>query len=134
MGTKNNPGKFDCYSRLDPDEPHFVLMGRDPAAPIMIMFWADIRSRMGEEQEKIEEALECADACAVWLHDHGKGEKYKAALVAAEESLVARDNERIKQLETENQELLEEVTRLRLLYDQPHLVTPEALFKKEGEG
>ncbi|HAW11807.1 MAG TPA: aspartate decarboxylase, partial [Chloroflexi bacterium] len=31
MGTKNNPGKFDCYDDAHPDEPMFVLLGRDPA-------------------------------------------------------------------------------------------------------
>ena len=29
MGTKNNPGKFDCYEHAKPDEPMFVLLGRD---------------------------------------------------------------------------------------------------------
>lgn len=29
MGTKNNPGKYDCYAKLEPDEPHFVLRGKD---------------------------------------------------------------------------------------------------------
>ena len=23
MGTKNNPGSYDCYANLDPDEPYF---------------------------------------------------------------------------------------------------------------
>ena len=26
MGTKNNPGKFDCYANAKPDEPLFVLL------------------------------------------------------------------------------------------------------------
>lgn len=129
MGSKNNPGKFDCLSKADPDEPMFVLLGRDPAAPILINLWADIRSRMGEEQEKIEEACACAETCTEWLATHGKFEKFKAALVVAEECMV---DERIKQLETENQELLEEVTRLRLLYDSPHLIVKEALMQKEN--
>lgn len=30
MGTKNNPGKFDCYDAALPDEPMFVLLARDP--------------------------------------------------------------------------------------------------------
>jgi hypothetical protein len=28
MGTKNVPGKFDCYANALPDEPTFVLLGR----------------------------------------------------------------------------------------------------------
>lgn len=29
MGTKNNPGEFDCYANAAPDEPMFILLGRD---------------------------------------------------------------------------------------------------------
>ena len=32
MATKNNPGKFDCYTNAEPDEPMFILLGRDPVA------------------------------------------------------------------------------------------------------
>lgn len=100
MGTKNNPGKFDCLSKAEPDEPMFVLLGRDPAAPILINLWADIRSRMGEEQEKVEEACACAEACMKWLYDHDKKGVFEAALVVAEECM--RDEAqgvRVKQLE-----------------------------------
>lgn len=27
MGSKNNPGKYDCYEAADPDEPMFILLG-----------------------------------------------------------------------------------------------------------
>jgi hypothetical protein len=30
MGTKSNPGPFDCYAKAEPDEPMFVLLARDP--------------------------------------------------------------------------------------------------------
>ena len=33
MGTKNNPGQFDCYRNAEPDEPMFVLLARDERAP-----------------------------------------------------------------------------------------------------
>ena len=46
MGTKTNPGPFDCYAAADPDEPIFILTARDPAAPDAIEDWADIRSKM----------------------------------------------------------------------------------------
>lgn len=29
MGTKTQPGRYDCYNTLKDDEPHFVLMARD---------------------------------------------------------------------------------------------------------
>jgi hypothetical protein len=30
MGTKNNPGNFDCYLNAASDEPMFIVLGRDP--------------------------------------------------------------------------------------------------------
>lgn len=109
MGSKNNPGKFDCYSKAEPDEPVFVLLGRDPAAPILINLWADIRSRMGEEQEKIEEACACAEACTTWLVMKGKYEKFKAAIVTTEEIFSVSDSERLRELETLVREMREQL-------------------------
>ena len=43
MGTKNNPGKFDCYEAAAPDEPMFILLARDPVAPYLVRIWASIR-------------------------------------------------------------------------------------------
>lgn len=43
MGSKNNPGKFDCYEAAHPDEPLFTLLARDPAAPGMLRIWAALR-------------------------------------------------------------------------------------------
>lgn len=40
MGTKLNPGKFDVYGALLPDEPYFVLAARDPSAPEMLRIWS----------------------------------------------------------------------------------------------
>ena len=40
MGTKNNPGEFDCYENAEPDEPIFVLSARDPSAPLIVRQWA----------------------------------------------------------------------------------------------
>lgn len=44
MGTKNNPGKFDCYASAEPDEPMFVLLARDPSAPWLTVAWAALRN------------------------------------------------------------------------------------------
>lgn len=43
MGTKNNPGNFDCYTNAEPDEPMFILLGRDPLAPALVKIWAAMR-------------------------------------------------------------------------------------------
>ena len=75
MGSKNKPGAFDCYSKAEPDEPMFVLLGRDPSAALLIGMWAALREAMGEDEEKVDEARDCADACLKWARDHGKSER-----------------------------------------------------------
>lgn len=62
MGTKNNPGKFDCYANAEPDEPMFVLLGRDKHAPLLVKLWAEMRKLDGEDPSKIDEAFKCAHA------------------------------------------------------------------------
>lgn len=65
MGTKNNPGPFDCYAKADPDEPIFVLRAKDPLAPALVRLWAHVRmvydSAKGEhDASKYREANDCA--------------------------------------------------------------------------
>ena len=79
MGTKNNPGQFDCYEHADPDEPMFVLLARDRCAPEVVRTWATMRENKlrasdvtctpGEvmaELDQIAEARRCADLMEVW--------------------------------------------------------------------
>lgn len=77
MGTKNQPGAFDCYANAMPDEPMFVLLARDKAAPSLIRTWCTVRlSEMGaglrstEELPMIREAQACADAMEAWRKEH----------------------------------------------------------------
>lgn len=94
MGTKNNPGEFDCYADLDPDEPHFVLRATDPQAPALLRKWASDRDAklpdrirylggdsrgtweqpdadyVARQQAKIAEARYCAAQMEVWAHEH----------------------------------------------------------------
>jgi len=63
MGTKNNPGTFDCYDNAEPDEPMFVLLARDPQAPRLVRSWADVRAMA---VAKVAEARACADAMDAW--------------------------------------------------------------------
>ncbi len=60
MGTKNNPGKFDCYESALPDEPMFVLLARDPHASLLVDLWADLRELHAGNPSKVAEARECA--------------------------------------------------------------------------
>lgn len=89
MGTKNNPGKFDCYANAEPDEPMFVLLGRDPTAALVVTFWRAMRmqlcpddARLALEHHKLEEARTCSLAMETWAREHGKGEAVEAALIA----------------------------------------------------
>lgn len=67
MGTKNNPGKYDCHEHALPDEPLFTLLARDPAAPSLVRAWADKREKLGTAStEKLAEARACADAMEAW--------------------------------------------------------------------
>lgn len=80
MATKNNPGKFDCYANAAPDEPLFILRATDNLAPWIVRIWASAREKNWTQlisavygltvtarlkpthnQEKINEALNCAD-------------------------------------------------------------------------
>lgn len=67
MGTRNNPGVYDCLGTLDPDEPFFVLKGRDPHAADLVRLWAHERRsyisagiKPAEDEAKVKEALACA--------------------------------------------------------------------------
>lgn len=89
MGTKNNPGKFDCYAAAEPDEPMFVLLGRDPHAAVLVTLWALLRGgqvikaiallattkwedvwpeKYVKDREKIDEARACAAAMQAWYN------------------------------------------------------------------
>lgn len=73
MGTKNNPGKFDCYHNALPDEPMFILLGRDGLAPELVEAWALRRLKQVEEgirpeadRAMAQEAYDCAQAMERW--------------------------------------------------------------------
>ena len=70
MATKNNPGKFDCYANAHPDEPMFVLLGRDKQAPKAIREWIRLRKESGEKDpEKFAEAEATAEVMEKWAHE-----------------------------------------------------------------
>ena len=69
MGTKNNPGEFDCYANADPDEPMFILLGRDRHAPALVEMWAAMRESEGELPAKVAEARACAQSMKHWQVD-----------------------------------------------------------------
>lgn len=87
MGTRTNPGRFDCHAAALPDEPLFTLLARDPLAGFLVSIWASVRMgdfeaaeakfrKMMEKNlvaycnepdvEKAEEALDCAMNMFAW--------------------------------------------------------------------
>lgn len=73
MGSKNNPGEFDCYANALPDEPMFILLARDPWAPNLVEEWAIKRQRdiiLGirplADQKMVDEAQACAKTMREW--------------------------------------------------------------------
>lgn len=66
MGTKNQPGAFDCYAAADPDEPMFILLARDPDAPQLLRLWADLRAQRGEDDAKVADARSTATTMERW--------------------------------------------------------------------
>jgi hypothetical protein len=48
MGTKSNPGEYDCYSKARPNEEMFSLLDRDPLAPFLVSIWSKVR--MGDPE------------------------------------------------------------------------------------
>ena len=79
MGTKNNPGQFDCYQNAGPDEPMFVLLGRDKHAAGLVRLWAMLRHKDGEDEDKVAEALACADAMDAHARALGKDASLETA-------------------------------------------------------
>jgi hypothetical protein len=43
VGSKNAPGRFDCYWAAAPDEEMFTLLARDDLAPGLTNIWALLR-------------------------------------------------------------------------------------------
>ncbi len=97
MGTKANPGAFDCYANAEPDEPLFVLLGRDKHAPTLLWLWAALRELDGETSEKVYEARQCSVDMIAYQHDHGRETVgiAQSALVAVME-LMRAANQAVK--------------------------------------
>lgn len=74
MGTKNNPGAYDCYENAGPDEPMFILLGRDKFAPTLVELWAHARESDCEAMDKVTEARDCVAAMRQELYVRRKAE------------------------------------------------------------
>lgn len=75
MGTKANPGLYDCHANAEHDEPLFTLLARDKHAPALVRQWAIMRAMEGEPLDKVREAFKCADDMERWRAHHRLGAK-----------------------------------------------------------
>lgn len=67
MGTKANPGKYDCYAKAAKDEPIFVLRANDPLAPRIVRMWAAMaESGDSHALDKTHEARKAAFEMEEW--------------------------------------------------------------------
>ena len=73
MGSKNEPGAYDCYANAEPDEPMFILLARDISAPDVVEKWAEDRMRaivLGlkprSDLPMVDEAQQCARNMRAW--------------------------------------------------------------------
>lgn len=74
MSSKARPGQFRCYEAALPDEPFFVILARDPAAPATLEFWARERMRLGkvvetDDRDRIKAAIDESKDFQQWRDD-----------------------------------------------------------------
>jgi|HubBroStandDraft_3_1064219.scaffolds.fasta_scaffold58488_2 hypothetical protein len=97
MATKNNPGKFDCYANAKPDEPYFLLLGRDATAPLIVLAWIALRAKCGfNDVEQLKEARACALAMQAYAVSIGKKDLVSRAKQKAASLLVQHASEVIE--------------------------------------
>ena len=72
MGTKTDPGRFDCHGAAAADEPIFTLRANDPLAPDLVREWA-----ARYLAEKAENALQ--DTASGFQPDTGPSRRWTKA-------------------------------------------------------
>ena len=100
MGTKRNPGDYDCYASAEDDEPIFILLGRDKDASTIVRFWAACRESLieqgikpPEDMKQVNEARQCAYEMDRWRN-------MKKMLISTDE-YNASDNNSTKSMGTQ---------------------------------
>lgn len=60
INTLDRPSEFDAAAKLRPDEPYFLLIGRDRSAPELVQQWADNNRKraLSEREDMSEEELD----------------------------------------------------------------------------
>lgn len=87
MATKLNPGPVDCYAKLEPDEPFYLLMARSRLAPLharMELLNRQWEIRLGlrpdtlEERVQIAEGFACVTEMEIWYRQWETRRKVEA--------------------------------------------------------
>lgn len=88
MGTKNDPGIYDCYATLHPNETYFLIKARDPSGGQIVRAWAHARARLinqglkpESDRTMVAEALKCADAMDKWRSTYNSDGSLRESLV-----------------------------------------------------
>ncbi len=63
MGTKAEPGEFDCHAAAAPDEPTFTLRANDPIAPEVVRFWLSryLETKTADRSLSVDDMQRCVD-------------------------------------------------------------------------
>lgn len=86
MGTKNNPGKYDCHAKAADDEPLFTLRAKDTLSPYIVELWVmmrewEIHQKFNDWEipeaykEKLAEARKVAQDMRKWREEVFLGSK-----------------------------------------------------------
>lgn len=67
MGTKTDPGPYNCLAKAEDDEPYFTVLARDPIAPVIVRLWVHVAEiKRSQPRRKLEEALQLAEDMDRW--------------------------------------------------------------------
>ena len=133
MGTKNNPGMFDCYQAADPDEPMFVLLGRDRHAPTLVWLWATLRELDGENEAKVAEARTCSAEMLKWAADRNRPVVgFGQAALAGVMELIRAVNNASRLLGETHRNQATDVELLRLFMAETTLEKDAAALGEDG--
>jgi hypothetical protein len=125
MGTKNDPGAFDYYAAAAPDEPMFILLGRDKHAPTLVWLWASLRELDGEDAAKVKEARECALKMMEYASERGRPP------VGLAQATIAGLMELIRAVNTATKALTPELRNAATDVDAVRMFLAESTFEKE---
>lgn len=145
MGTKLQPSEFDCYNKALCDEPYFVLLARDPDAPILVELWAHMRHQkeieaFGDDakpSKKVMEARQCADhmrefhKTRAWEYKRPEPAKREVD-AAGHRHLVNRLREQLTKIHEENIKMALHV-RLEAMFTWIDVACPRDLVLDAGK-